>query len=241
MPSGFRTAAFALALAALFVLAAGRSPARSEEPVGRIVGDRHTISVIDGDTIQIGHKIIQLAGIDAPEIGQMCLHDGEPWKCGLEAAYALHKLIELAAEPIVCTDATVGKNGVITATCEGPHENLAISLLRAGYVFALPNDPFYYRSIEDHARNAKLGVWGGKFVLPWEWRKGERLPGETEKTDPPCEVIGKISPTGERLYYVPTDPGFDKIKVDPAHGDRRFCSDQAARAAGWLRPGQEVR
>ena len=34
-----------------------------------VAGDRHSITVIDGDTLQIGGRIVQLHGIDAPEPG----------------------------------------------------------------------------------------------------------------------------------------------------------------------------
>jgi hypothetical protein len=41
---------------------------------------------------------------------------------------------------------------------------------------------------------------------------------------------------GERVYYVPTDPEYQRIAVDPGRRGRLFCSAEAARLAGWTRP-----
>ena len=32
--------------------------------------DRHAVTVIDGDTIQVHDRVLQLSGIDTPELGQ---------------------------------------------------------------------------------------------------------------------------------------------------------------------------
>ena len=45
--------------------------------------------VIDGDTLEIHGEGIRLHGIDAPETRQLCRLDGEPWRCGGDAASAL--------------------------------------------------------------------------------------------------------------------------------------------------------
>ncbi len=52
--------------------------------------------MIDGDTLQSDGEIIQLYGIDAPELGQTCLRENEPWPCGVEAALALQKMVKLS-------------------------------------------------------------------------------------------------------------------------------------------------
>ena len=37
------------------------------------------VLVIDGDTIMINGVVADIAGIDAPELGQQCLHNGSFW------------------------------------------------------------------------------------------------------------------------------------------------------------------
>ena len=41
------------------------------------------VAIIDGDTLQIGDRIVHLAGIDAPELGQRCMIENKDWRCGL--------------------------------------------------------------------------------------------------------------------------------------------------------------
>ena len=47
------------------------------------------VSVVDGDTLQIGDKVYNLYGIDAPELGQLCFQDGRWNRCGVTAAFEL--------------------------------------------------------------------------------------------------------------------------------------------------------
>ena len=49
-----------------------------------------------------------------------------------------------------------------------------------------------------------------------------------------CAVKGNISmTTGERIYHVPGQKYYAATSIDLFHGERWFCSEQAARAAGW--------
>jgi len=64
-----------IALLATLALAAAPFSAAAETVTGRP-------AIIDGDTIEISGKHIRLHGIDAPELGQACLRDGNSWACG---------------------------------------------------------------------------------------------------------------------------------------------------------------
>ncbi len=49
-----------------------------------------------------------------------------------------------------------------------------------------------------------------------------------------CSVKGNISfGTGERIYHVPGQRYYAATSIDLFNGERWFCSEQAARAAGW--------
>lgn len=39
--------------------------------------------------------------------------------------------------------------------------------------------------------------------------------------------------SGERIYHVPGQPYYDETRIDTAKGERWFCSEAQARAAGW--------
>jgi hypothetical protein len=59
-----------------------------------------------------------------------------------------------------------------------------------------------------------------------------------QDTPPPsagCLIKGNVSTRGERIYHPPGCRYYDATKVDPARGERWFCSEAEARAAGWRR------
>ncbi len=49
-----------------------------------------------------------------------------------------------------------------------------------------------------------------------------------------CTIKGNISAqTGEQIYSVPGQDDYDVIRISPEYGERWFCSESAAVAAGW--------
>lgn len=51
-----------------------------------------------------------------------------------------------------------------------------------------------------------------------------------------CRIKGNMSfTTGERLYHVPGGKWYDETRIDTSGGERWFCSEEEARAAGWRR------
>jgi endonuclease YncB( thermonuclease family) len=228
-----------LAVAALAAVIGVAIPAPA--PAGDTTGGGQNLQVIDGDTLQSGADIIQLYGIDAPELGQICIRKDQPWQCGVEAALALQKLVSLSGTPLVCQawnelKQTQGPNGELIRVClVGPNQDLAQAMLRNGYVMALPGSFPYYGQLEREARKAGLGIWGSDVAVvpPWEWRQGKRLQAEAEPSAQACNVKGKVSAAGERIYVVPTDADYKN-----AAAADRFCSDEAARQAGWRRAGE---
>ena len=49
-----------------------------------------------------------------------------------------------------------------------------------------------------------------------------------------CDIKGNISiNTGERIYHVPGQEYYSETRVSARHGERWFCTEEEARAAGW--------
>jgi hypothetical protein len=49
-----------------------------------------------------------------------------------------------------------------------------------------------------------------------------------------CNIKGNISQTtGERIYYVPGQRYYGSTVISPRYGERWFCAEADARAAGW--------
>ena len=50
-----------------------------------------------------------------------------------------------------------------------------------------------------------------------------------------CNIKGNVSTKGERIYHVPGQKYYDDTVIQSSHGERWFCSEEEARAAGWRR------
>jgi hypothetical protein len=48
-----------------------------------------------------------------------------------------------------------------------------------------------------------------------------------------CVIKGNVSRRGERIFHKPGEPFYDRVKIDQSAGERWFCSEQEAVAAGW--------
>ena len=50
-----------------------------------------------------------------------------------------------------------------------------------------------------------------------------------------CRIKGNISGSG-KIYHLPGTAAYEKTKIDEAKGERWFCTEDEARAAGWRKP-----
>ncbi len=130
-------------------------------------------SVIDGDTIEVHGQRIRLHGIDAPESRQLCRQDRKPWQCGKDAANALAR--KIARRPVTCEDLGRDRYMRIISRCTVAGEDINAWMVSQGLALAYRRYSHDYNDEEADARAARRGIWAGKFVKPWEWRRGKRL------------------------------------------------------------------
>lgn len=129
-------------------------------------------SVIDGDTLDIhGHRI-RLHGIDAPESSQRCQRNGEDWRCGRDAAFALSEKIGRAQ--VRCQKKDTDRYGRIIAVCYKGDEDLNAWLVSDGWAMAYLRYSKDYTGQEISAKSDRRGIWGSEFIPPWEWRKNKK-------------------------------------------------------------------
>jgi len=57
------------------------------------------------------------------------------------------------------------------------------------------------------------------------------LPPLIQNTD--CLIKGNIKSSGDHVYYVPGRRGYGGARIDETKGERWFCSESEAEAAGW--------
>ena len=67
--------------------------------------------------------------------------------------------------------------------------------------------------------------------MPWDWRRGQRLAETTSSSG--CDIKGNISSEGKRIYHVPGQENYEQTVISPSNGERWFCSEEEAEAAGW--------
>jgi endonuclease YncB( thermonuclease family) len=145
-----------------------QSTPQSQSPL-EITGN---VRVIDGDTIQVGNDRIRLHGIDAPEAKQMCTLYGKKWLAGQAATTWLRTF--LGTKLVSCTGEGVDRYGRIIATCYADGQNVNDALVSAGWALAYLQYSKRYASVEKRARLAKRGIWLGRCVEPWAWRRSSR-------------------------------------------------------------------
>ena len=52
---------------------------------------------------------------------------------------------------------------------------------------------------------------------------------------PGCNIKGNINDRGEYIYHVPGQKYYSRTVISTSRGERWFCSEEEARAAGWRR------
>ena len=81
-------------------------------------------TVIDGDTIEIQGERIRLHGIDAPESGQQCrTRDGEAYRCGQQASFALADMV--GRQTVRCVEIDRDRYGRMVGKCQAGGEDLS--------------------------------------------------------------------------------------------------------------------
>ena len=132
-------------------------------------------SVIDADTLEIRGVRIRLHGIDAPESRQLCRRSsGDEWRCGQQAALALADRI--GRPTASCAVHDVDRYDRAIAVYSQGNQDLNRWLVSEGWAVAYRRYSRDYSGAEDQARRAGRNIWSGRFVMPWDWRRGQRLP-----------------------------------------------------------------
>jgi endonuclease YncB( thermonuclease family) len=186
--------------------------------------------VVDGDTIEVSGQRIRLEGIDAPESGQTCSDAaGRAWNCGTAAAQTLRRI--LSGKDVVSDSRGLDKYGRMLGICYEEGLEINAELVRRGLAWAFVKYSQTYVAIEAEARQAMAGIWQGPAMPAWEYRHGRW--NVAEQTAPNgCAIKGNISGKG-RIFHMPWSPWYPQVTVDPSRGERWFCSESEAIAAGW--------
>lgn len=192
------------------------------------------VRVVDGDTIEINGTTVRLYGIDAPEAGQRCARRGRgTWPCGRDAIAAVVRLV--AAGDVMCDDRGQDDYGRTLAVCTASGIEINRALVDEGLAWSFRRYSDHYSEAEDAAREHGAGVWQSATETPWEYR-AHRWDVAAQVAPAGCPIKGNVNRDGARIYHAPWSPWYDRTKIDEAAGERWFCNETEALAAGWRAP-----
>jgi hypothetical protein len=100
-------------------------------------------------------------------------------------------------------------------------------------VFSLPRRRSTFKSLAVRTAPALLLLAAGAALVWWpEGRFSPAIMGFSSETTG-CVIKGNISASGERIYHVPGNRYYDATMIDVGRGERWFCTEKEAVAAGW--------
>ena len=206
-----------------------QNPAHAESITG-------SARVLDGDTISIGVDVIRLHGIDAPENGQNCKRsNGKSFNCG---ASAEKKLKVLTAGEVTCTGTSRDNYERLIAVCSNGVAEINTAMVLSGWALAYRKFSQDYIAEEDEAKAAERGLWAGRFESPTEFRANKWAAAAQEAPDSECPIKGNININSKKvkIYHAPWSRSYNRTRINTAKGERWFCTEAEALAAGWRAP-----
>lgn len=191
-------------------------------------------TAVDGDTLNMDGIRIRLFGVDAPEFAQRCTRpDGTGWACGAEARTALEARI--GNRRLRCEQRDIDSYRRSVAVCRVDGEDLNAWLVASGWAVAYREFSEDYVAAEAAASARRLNIWNGSFQQPAAFRREQDAASASERDTRNCTIKGNISSNGDRIYHVPGGEFYEQTVISRGRGERLFCSEQEARAAGWRR------
>jgi len=216
------------------------SPAATGSPTPSALDQALVVRVVDGDTIDVligGEQLrVRYIGIDTPET----VDPRRPVGCfGKEASARNRELVEgktVGLEKDVSETDRFGRllRYVWLDPSTGSGQALMVNarLVEEGYATAstFPPDVRHaelFAALQAEARTQGRGLWGACATPE------APSPTAAGACDQPL-IKGNISlTTGEKIYHVPGGYYYDDTVIDEAKGERWFCTEAEAVAAGW--------
>lgn len=201
--------------------------------------------VSDGDTVKVLVKgrieRVRLIGIDTPELGR----DGAADQChAREATRQMNRLVKgrrvhLQRDRTQADRDAYGRllRYVYTGRGHG-RRDVGRTLVANGhgreytYKGRVYKHQSAHRKAERSARKAGRGLWRECSTPP----SAPPVPAPPALVGPDgCLVKGNIASDGEKIYHVPGQLNYDETRIDTTRGERWFCTEADAVAAGWRR------
>ncbi len=223
---------------------AAPSPTPATSPLPEGLTAATVTRVVDGDTIDVaiaGQEFrLRYIGIDTPET----VDPRRPVGCfGREASERNHEMVDGKTVGLEKDVSETDQFGRLLRYVWLDGRMVNATLVEEGYALAstYPPDVKYaelFASLQAQAREAGRGLWSA-------CAEGETATPEAPPASPAagvCAYSGTSEPvikgnislsTGEKIYHVPGGYYYDDTVIDEARGERWFCTEAEAVAAGW--------
>lgn len=214
------------------------SNAKERSNIGDSGGELLKVSrVIDGDTIELENgERVRYIGIDTPET----VDPRKPVQCfGVEASKKNKELVEGKSVRLEKDITDRDKYSRLLRYVWVGNTFINLELVKRGFAqsYSYPPDIKYqdqFVEAQKEAREAKTGLWGACPAVTEATVVSPATPTE-DTLSGACVIKGNISSSGEKIYHFPGCGSYTKTQIDEARGERWFCSEPEAQAAGWRR------
>lgn len=208
----------------------GEATSQNKSEVGTVKITR----VIDGDTIEIeGGERVRYIGIDTPET----LDPRKPVQCfGVEASNKNKELVERKMVRLEKDITDRDKYNRLLRYVWVGDTFINLELVKQGFAYSYSYPPDIkhqeqFINAQREARENKLGLWDScPTIAPVQT---EAPAPQASSADDSCLIKGNISAAGEKIYHLPGCGSYAKTKIDEARGEKWFCAESEALAAGW--------
>ena len=136
----------------------------------KVLNASSSLKIIDGDTIILNSEKIRFYGIDTPEIKQTCTDNyGHTYSCGIKAKLKLEKII--GSRKVSCIKKTKDRYKRSISICYVDENDINSLMVKRGWALAYRKYSKKYVKEEAIAKLNNAGMWSGKFIAPWKWRR----------------------------------------------------------------------
>ncbi|MFX3679919.1 MAG: thermonuclease family protein [Hyphomicrobiales bacterium] len=142
--------------------------------------------------------------------------------------------VKVLGNRVECDNRGSDEYGRIIAVCLANGEEINAALVREGLAWAFVKFSDDYVTEELKARSNATGIWQAPTQTAWDFRAERWAVGEQEAPNG-CPIKGNISGNG-RIYHAPWSPWYNRTKISVEKGERWFCDEAEALAAGWRAP-----
>ena len=192
--------------------------------------------MVDGDTIDVSidgkTERIRLIGINTPEI----VDPRKPVECFGKEASDEAKSVLNGKKVALEADASQGERDkydrFLRYVFLEDGTNFNLQMIKDGFAYEYTYElPYKYqtefKSAQKEAENNKVGLWADGACQTQTLIQTQATGTST------CTIKGNISSIGEKIYHMTGCGSYNKTVIDESKGEKWFCTEQEAIAAGW--------